>query len=509
METGQEDISLDDLVLSRPLVPTRDCLKPSVLPKPGIAPRWNATNIPEDILTIIFADVRNCTSELYSPLSQTQTTVITHVCHRWRQVALDCATLWICVTSSQAYQEIVTYLERSKGVPLDAYISLGGTRDTRCALILGELPRVRRLTVHTSQIADFADDVKILFGKPTVQLQEVHFTSSDPYDSPIPVLQTSHQSLRSLRLECCFFPWDCAIFQGLTHLCLRNIPWNHEPNLSEYRAILALCPNLRELSLLRAGPRDMHLHPSNAPIITLRSLRILEIQMSTYWWLEFSAMLSVPPNVCFTITLRGYYHHSAANIIPKYLTAIICPSDSMLSITSPSYSVAISQGPPSSDRGILLHWSSGQVHTADFFHLIATFVSSPTWAMPSVVNLAFDSYLSPLYGEMNKWTDVLDAMPNVRQLDITLKRCTSHPEKGLPEALASLHTSDTGQTRFRVPKLFRLVLTGFDFSNLSEVYGSCFQSRQELSPLHTLVLEKCSNFDEECLAKHVFQVIIH
>nr|GAT50125.1 fatty acid hydroxylase [Mycena chlorophos] len=82
--------------------------------------------LPNELLTAIFLFAIDHDHD--DPLTTTPTT-LSHVCRRWRQIALDSGSLWTSLvftypTSPSQMSRILTYLSRSKNYPLDILLDV-------------------------------------------------------------------------------------------------------------------------------------------------------------------------------------------------------------------------------------------------------------------------------------------------------------------------------------------------------------------------------------------------
>ncbi|KAF8138966.1 hypothetical protein EV363DRAFT_1523428 [Boletus edulis] len=182
---------------------------------------------------------------------------VSYVCRHWRNVALNCPTLWgyLFITSPRWTEEL---LARSKQASLklradiDVYPN-GTCRDD------GGLPFVRRVMNHIERIQELHLNLPHSF--------KDHFLSS-----PAPCLQnlkisvgswqngsSDHQysalfdgdtpALRTLELSFCPVPWDSFTLHGLTTLNLRFVPSRSQQNMIEFLATLSCVQDLRHLYL--------------------------------------------------------------------------------------------------------------------------------------------------------------------------------------------------------------------------------------------------------------------
>ncbi|KAF8138963.1 hypothetical protein EV363DRAFT_1208943 [Boletus edulis] len=179
---------------------------------------------------------------------------VSYVCRHWRNVALNCPTLWgyLFITSPSWTEEL---LARSKqaSLKLRANLEYQSGRDRG-------LRFVRRVMNHIERIQELYLFLPDCF--------EDHFLSS-----PAPRLQTlmitvnyqkgsSHQfsalfdgdtpALRTLELLFCPVPWDSFTLHGLTTLDLRFVPSRSQQNMVEFLATLSRVQDLRHLYLQNA-----------------------------------------------------------------------------------------------------------------------------------------------------------------------------------------------------------------------------------------------------------------
>ncbi|TDL25110.1 hypothetical protein BD410DRAFT_837356 [Rickenella mellea] len=161
--------------------------------------------LPADILTVIFECVQIKTDpkdagpamplESQSLLTSTRRTwiYVSHVCRSWRQAALDCPTLWSCITPVQSYEEVETYLTRSKQASLSVHLR-GNEDGAAKKIILQQLPRIRTLLITPSDDRLKNDKTLTpLWNQPMSRLESLVFfkiqVSSTDFDHEQPTSQ--------------------------------------------------------------------------------------------------------------------------------------------------------------------------------------------------------------------------------------------------------------------------------------------------------------------------------
>lgn len=116
---------------------------------------WNMLSpvgrLPPEMLLRIFKYAANATPSL---LHHT----VTHVCHRWRCIALDASCLWQELDPTGLSEEPTSvYLARSREVPLTVTLQAGrngfSVDHPSIRLVLNEFPRIRHLTIHGVEFA--------------------------------------------------------------------------------------------------------------------------------------------------------------------------------------------------------------------------------------------------------------------------------------------------------------------------------------------------------------------
>ncbi|KAG2157837.1 uncharacterized protein EDB93DRAFT_819107 [Suillus bovinus] len=147
--------------------------------------------------------------------------VVTHVCRRWRKVALECPTLWRFISSTSLYW-LDVMLERSQQAPLVVTyttfaISLKGCLEK----ILLHLPHIkylelRALSYHVGRVMD------LLSSQPAPMLETFKFSVYGQLPSTVSISDTIFQgqapSLRYLEVDYCNPRWSSSIFSGLRTL---------------------------------------------------------------------------------------------------------------------------------------------------------------------------------------------------------------------------------------------------------------------------------------------------
>jgi hypothetical protein len=223
------------------------------------------------------------------PIRTPHWVAVSHVCYRWREIALKCKALWTCIplvsvrwteralTLSHPYP--ITLHIDSKEASLDrGYLSV----DALC-LALSHLHRICKIRIHSPWGTKYGDRIMVIVydtlcrGAPA--LEELDLSSELPlraYFGPdrstmVPVFT----ELRMLRLEQFILPADCFLFlSGLTHVQLSGTQpmW---PTLESMLSALSLIPKVQVLELYDLLPaRSSSPDPTPISLPSLKELRL-------------------------------------------------------------------------------------------------------------------------------------------------------------------------------------------------------------------------------------------
>ncbi|KAI0081466.1 hypothetical protein K474DRAFT_1695059 [Panus rudis PR-1116 ss-1] len=218
--------------------------------------------LPDDLLAEIFAlRVSEKPSAVWA---------LSAVCHRWRQVVLDCQLFWSQVDLN-SLERAEVYLKRSGTAPLALDLdreSDDDDEDNRIngfllnQLLTGHSTRATSLNIYLpfASMCNVLEDLHCPFpAMENLRLRCVTFKSEPrdsistvPYNPPTPL----SSSIKVLWLQKVIVPWTSPAFDNLVDLDLRDQVRNASvaPSMEEFLAVLARSPNLENLSLSFAGP---------------------------------------------------------------------------------------------------------------------------------------------------------------------------------------------------------------------------------------------------------------
>ncbi|KAI0056550.1 hypothetical protein BV25DRAFT_1563253 [Artomyces pyxidatus] len=217
------------------------------------------SRVPVEILAHIFSFFKASSSSIpHSPCDPPTWLAVTHVCQRWRHVALSFPSLWTDILMHKHW--LSETLTRSKRALICIHIDVYGDAETLQLIrtVLGSVGRAKELVMNGLNLSPYVED---LCREPAPFLETLEIT-----ERSWPVSLKEHElflgktpRLRRLSLRGCSFSWASPIFcSTLTHLAICDIETANIPTPSELRDILAALPDLRHLALNGPIPRLSH-----------------------------------------------------------------------------------------------------------------------------------------------------------------------------------------------------------------------------------------------------------
>ncbi|KAF8216556.1 hypothetical protein K438DRAFT_1797454 [Mycena galopus ATCC 62051] len=180
---------------------------------------------------------------------------ITHVSHRWREVASACPELWAHIILRRKLVPIM--LARAKDVPLLIRVDLDNNNHLKPEHIRENIARAGLLDVRGSQgVLDtfFIDHVGKISAPRLRSLSVANTTEGDPVWLDAGVFHGMEEPRihmpRQLRLEQCALPWNSPWYFNLTNLYLANLHKAHSTTMTMLLSVLTASPLLEDLALI-------------------------------------------------------------------------------------------------------------------------------------------------------------------------------------------------------------------------------------------------------------------
>jgi len=274
---------------TRTLKHRRNTLAPiSRLPPETIAIIFSFLSLPREYMRLLTGDKQDILAWLR----------VSHVCHRWREIALNQPRFWsridfTTLTSAGATE----LLSRSKMAPLELEANAsrahwGGDRvEAFGKQLSSHVSRISRLNIT----ADFAD-LQTMIGQlasPAPALEwlsltiddEGHLRMGTPSNATIPhaLFDGTAPRLSRLQLDHCDISWTSPLFKSLRNLELRMLSQPARPSLEEWLDAMEQMPQLDALVVNHATPRAPTVStPLSEPtrVITHPSLTQLDLAAS-------------------------------------------------------------------------------------------------------------------------------------------------------------------------------------------------------------------------------------
>ncbi|KAF9565838.1 hypothetical protein CPC08DRAFT_141214 [Agrocybe pediades] len=320
------DIDLQIQMQERRLIPLK-IYRNSLAPISRLAP---------EILCRVFDHLRKIPNLLPFERDPLQWIQATHVCHAWRETALNCPSLWTKLPFEFSDMWTQEMLRRSKSASI--YVDLDYTAnrpgkppklDTALAA-LGQAMRIYSLFIINAHLNTFETLVKALPRSAPELKTLLLLANSQPlnvrYRLPDEVLNEMNQ-LRFLEVVGCAISWDNHLLnlRSLTGLRIENILPVARPTADQFFSVLSrLAPTLEHLYLGHTFPSSLESTPPNN-LGRIMLPRLQEIRLQAFSSLELERFLdavSFPSSALVYIFCRD----STGGNIPRAFYNAIQPS---------------------------------------------------------------------------------------------------------------------------------------------------------------------------------------
>ena len=271
---------------------------------------------------------------------------VSHVCHQWREIALNLPLLWSHVnfTSESLNSDgIAEILVRAKSAPLYLEaIFLGHRQDRdRCRTLQKELhthvPHIRQLRISAEPVLLEGILKGMASPAPTLELLSLSSASEGnqrrrtPRHSQSSIPDTLFESFtpRLSRVELfeCDINWRSPLLKGLKYLEILNPSTNTRPELAVWLAALDEMPQLTTLTLHSASPIAPPFPFVVRHTLTLPSLTRLDILGSSGDCALALAHLDLPALTCLCLIAFSSHESDVPNLLPYILRHAHGPQD--------------------------------------------------------------------------------------------------------------------------------------------------------------------------------------
>jgi hypothetical protein len=507
--------------------------------------RRNALSPVSSLPPEMFADIFSllCIPSTSSPDGNTDYHLarlsVSHVCHRWREIALNQPLLWNHVDfTNLSMTGAAEVLVRAKSAPLYLEASVSGDRwdDARFSAFLKELQACVPHIYHLKTCAESAFLHGILEGlvlpAPTLEYISLSSRLEDQRrrmwtSIPDTLFDNFTPRLSCLELCNCNISWKSSLLKGLKHLEILTQSADERPELAVWLDALDEMQQLTSLTLHSASP-IAHFPFDVQRIVTLPSLTRLDILAYADDCALALAHLDLPAitSLCLTvISFHSLNKGDARRILPYVVRHAHGHQD-----TQPLQSVLIKSGRHHAD---LLAWPVPDIDVQ--VHDLPTLLPS---TLPPRVALSFrrNGYL-----DTDARLDILDIMMtglpldglvtlaahNLRSMYFERYRRVEHfwlhlsPKWPLlqrvrlshPAAIgfvAMLLADNGGRERPLLPSLREIVIANFSSHLLRCLCDALMKRVEQGVPVETLDLRMCiphSEDDEETSAKDWIQLL--
>ena len=357
------------------------------------------SSIPPEILIAIFSHL--CLPGIPSlggkPSRNRARLHISHVCHQWREIALNQPRLWSHVNFNTVSLATATeILDWAKSVPLYIETSVSGQHDDdQFGLFPNQvqecLPHTRHLSIGAESFGTLYRGLEDALVSPAPTLEFLSLFCQEDENKrmadgqlsipDIQVLDTlfcgSTPKLSCLKLRNCNISWNSPLFKGLNYLEILTPYKMARPTLAVWLDTLDELPQPKTLTLHSASPVVAHFPFDVERTVTLPSLTHLDISSSFPDCALVSAHLILPALTSLYLTgIDPPINGSVQEFLPYVAQHFHGPQD-----IRPLQSVLIRDHWDELD---LLAWPVPDIDT--FFHDPPAFLGT---TLPTRVKLSF------------------------------------------------------------------------------------------------------------------------
>ena len=282
---------------------------------------------------------------------------VTHVCRRWRQVALSDPNLWNTVVFDLGMEWAEEMIARSKATLISysrdlIYKPMVTTRTSPDdeASLRKHLSRIRRLVLSGYQESLVPAVRALITPAPHLESLELLLDLHNELCLTLPSDLFAHNTPKLLHvtLSGCAVPWDWPLFRGLTHLDIyippvvpptrtaRSDPLSI-PTVERLLSILEAMPSLQVLALRNCLPRPEF----TSRVVPLRYMSKLSLHGSLSEVIAVLEQVSLPSSA--SLFLRCSHHNRLDGPLDTLVSLLASHFLSAETPTSPLSAIAIAE----------------------------------------------------------------------------------------------------------------------------------------------------------------------
>ncbi|KAN0138246.1 hypothetical protein V8E53_004135 [Lactarius tabidus] len=226
------------------------------------------SSLPTEVIAAIFSIFRSFDAPLAGGKRDHLAWLrVTHVCHQWREIALNNPIFWSHIDFTNiTLAGVAEMLSRAKKAPLRLEARVTGHRreGARFSAFKKELQShvsdICYLTIKADSVLLCRTLKRLASPAPTLErlslFMDANYQLRTPSQAPIPdtLFGGTTPRLSCLELRKCNINWKSPLLKGLRHLEIRSPSERARPSLTDWLDALDEMPQLRELILDSASP---------------------------------------------------------------------------------------------------------------------------------------------------------------------------------------------------------------------------------------------------------------